>query len=354
MHNVIPRMTFANTGVNHTTKKGLESVHKEMGKVSLSLPVLPTTFYEHLVTLAPGEIRKDTIDLSLPVHEQTLHDFFYFAGERARGTQALRLISEESAKDPGPVAQVVPHRVRGRIKLEEAAQVKLILVRTLSHPSPTEVDLEIDLEPKAQIDLCLLNLGGGDDQMRIRTNLEREAEVRIKALYLGVGSDHLDYNYEMNLYGQKSKAELKARGVLMDEAEKIFRDTIDFKSGSHGSVGDEEELVTLLSPKAKNISVPLLLCREDDVQGNHAASIGRLDDRLLFYLMSRGLPLGQAREFLLMAQAQEVLDEVKAVDPDLEAALKDLLRDRLHEASVSQDEKVLGSVLARGREHNEE
>lgn len=343
MHNVIPRMTFANTGVNHTTKKGLESVQEEMGKLSLSLPVLPTSFNEHLVTLAPGEVRKDTISLSLPVHQQTLHDLFYFAGEGARGTQVLRLISEEKLSDSesGSPAQVVPHRVRGRIKLEEGALVKFVLVRTLSYPSPTEVDLELDLEPKAQIDLCLLNLGVGDDQMHIRTNLEREAEVRIKSLYLGVESDHLDYNYEMNLYGQQSKAELKARGVLMDEAVIIFRDTIDFKSGSHGSVGDEEELVTLLSPKAKNISVPLLLCREDDVQGNHAASIGRLDDRLLFYLMSRGLPLGQAREFLLMAQAQEVLDEVKAVDPDLEAALKDLLRERLHEASATSPADAL-------------
>lgn len=42
-------------------------------------------------------------------------------------------------------------------------------------------------------------------------------------------------------------------------------------------MGDEGDYAIQLSPKTKNISLPLLLCTEDDVQGNHASSAGQLD-----------------------------------------------------------------------------
>ena len=40
---------------------------------------------------------------------------------------------------------------------------------------------------------------------------------------------------------------------------------------------------------AVNQTIPLILCGEEDVQGSHGATIGRLDDELLFYLCSRGM-----------------------------------------------------------------
>ena len=39
-----------------------------------------------------------------------------------------------------------------------------------------------------------------------------------------------------------------------------------------------------------NQTIPLILCEEEDVEGNHGATIGKLDEELLFYLESRGIP----------------------------------------------------------------
>ena len=86
-----------------------------------------------------------------------------------------------------------------------------------------------------------------------------------------------------------------AGGVLRDQAFKLFRGTIDFKAGSAGSEGEEQEDVLILGDDAVNQTIPLILCAEEDVQGSHGATIGRLDDELLFYLCSTGDEPGEGR-----------------------------------------------------------
>lgn len=41
-----------------------------------------------------------------------------------------------------------------------------------------------------------------------------------------------------------------------------------------------------------NQTIPLILCAEEDVEGNHGASIGKPDENMLFYAATRGIPGG--------------------------------------------------------------
>ena len=59
--------------------------------------------------------------------------------------------------------------------------------------------------------------------------------------------------------------------------------------GCSGSVGAETETVLLLGERTSNISLPVILCDEDDVQGTHGATIGHVNADQLDYLASRGL-----------------------------------------------------------------
>ncbi len=44
----------------------------------------------------------------------------------------------------------------------------------------------------------------------------------------------------------------------------------------------------LLGEDVVNRTIPLILCAEEDVEGNHGASIGQLDEDILFYMNSEG------------------------------------------------------------------
>ena len=120
---------------------------------------------------------------------------------------------------------------------------------------------------------------------------------------------------------------MQVRGALLGHCVKNFRGTLDFIQGARGSVGKEDEEVTILSPHARNRSVPLMLSHEGDVDGHHAVSIGRMDADKLFYLMSRGLDERAAQQLIVEASFAPVLERI--TDEKLRTEIGDYLERRL-------------------------
>lgn len=92
--------------------------------------------------------------------------------------------------------------------------------------------------------------------------------------------------------------------------QKIFKGTLDFKKGASRSKGIEEEYAILLDKTVKADAIPLLLCEEDDVEGQHAASAGQIDSDKLFYLMSRGLDEKEAKKLIVEASFTPIIDKI--------------------------------------------
>ena len=67
----------------------------------------------------------------------------------------------------------------------------------------------------------------------------------------------------------------------------------------------------LLSDKAKSVALPMLLCSEEDVEGNHSTSSGKVGDKELFYIMSRGFDLKDARKLLVRAKFNSIIEKIK-------------------------------------------
>ena len=108
------------------------------------------------------------------------------------------------------------------------------------------------------------------------------------------GSDVLDMNYHAVHTGKDTESMMNASGALSGSSEKTFRGTIDFIRGAKRAVGNEAEDVLILDEGVINKTVPLILCEEEDVEGNHGASIGMPDEETLFYIMSRGIDREEA------------------------------------------------------------
>ena len=67
----------------------------------------------------------------------------------------------------------------------------------------------------------------------------------------------------------------------------------------------------LLSDNAKSISLPILLCSEEDVEGNHACSAGKIEERELFYVMSRGFEKEEAMKLMIKAKFNKIIEKIK-------------------------------------------
>ena len=93
---------------------------------------------------------------------------------------------------------------------------------------------------------------------------------------------------------------------MRDGAKKIFRGTIDFKTGAADSVGNEQETVLMLGDDVENKTIPVILCSEENVVGNHGATIGELDEDTMFYFASRGIDKEQAENIMARASIERL------------------------------------------------
>ena len=76
------------------------------------------------------------------------------------------------------------------------------------------------------------------------------------------------------------------------------------------SKGNENEACMLLSDKAKSIALPMLLCSEEEVEGNHSSAAGKVGEKELFYIMSRGFNLKEAMKLLVRAKFNTIIENI--------------------------------------------
>ena len=188
--------------------------------------------------------------------------------------------------------------------------------------------LHIKVEANAQVELTIVDLSENDSASEIVIDLDGDdSKVDIAAAYFGDGDSKLDLNYIIHQRGRRTKVNMFVSGALSGNCNKIFRGTLDFVKGSKGSVGREREEVIVLSDTVRNRSVPLMLSGEDEVDGHHAVSVGRIDEDKLFYLMSRGLDRIEAEKLIVEAMFNPILKRLN--DEKLIGEISEIIERRL-------------------------
>lgn len=202
------------------------------------------------------------------------------------------------------------HRSNSAVKLSfdigKNASVKLIQLLNPTEKLRHETFANCSKGGKFQI--MTIMTGNGDIYSDNRTELEGDSSsINAEVAYLGKNSQTIDYNIAVNHWDKDTHSEINAAGALMDSAKKVFRGTIDFKTGSSDSKGSENETVIMLGDDVVNKTVPLILCSEENVEGSHGATIGELDDDTLFYFESRGIGREEAERIMAYAALKRLI-----------------------------------------------
>ena len=191
-----------------------------------------------------------------------------------------------------------------RLTAAEGAHLRVVQLLNPARGAVLRHELSAQLAEHAKLDLISLQLGDGavyaDHQIALAGD---GAALRA---YLARRSDTADIDLTVEQLGKSTVSEIHASGALMERAKKVFRGTIDFKRGSAGSVGSENETVLLLGEDAENKTVPVILCAEENVEGSHGATIGELDEDMLFYFASRGIDRAAAEAILARAAVERL------------------------------------------------
>lgn len=218
--------------------------------------------------------------------------------------------------------------VRTQLNVGRGAKVRLVQLLGTEQDAVLRNEVTGTCQQEGSVELLQVLLGRGDVYTDSRFTLKGDGSALTADMgYLGQAKQVLDMNLVVDHYGKKTTSQIDASGALKDAAKKVFRGTIDFKTGSSDSQGDEKETVLMLGEDVVNKTVPLILCAEENVVGNHGATIGELDDDTLFYFESRGIGRQEAENLLARASIERLARAVG--DQELEEKIINGLNEEL-------------------------
>lgn len=198
-----------------------------------------------------------------------------------------------------------------RVNAKKNSEINIILVNLLNMKSNNFMSIENNIEENAKIKYTIIDFGGKNSITNYYSNIIGEdSDNTINTIYLGKENQLFDLNYIGELRGKKSNIDIEVQGALTDKAKKHFKGTIDFKKGCKKATGNENEACMLLSDTAKSLALPMLLCSEEEVEGNHSSSAGKIGEKELFYIMSRGFELKEAMKLMVRAKFNKILENI--------------------------------------------
>lgn len=122
----------------------------------------------------------------------------------------------------------------------------------------------------------------------------------VKSVTVGRGDQDQNFVTGIHQFGKGSEGYIMTHGVMKDKAKSIFNGVSKIEHGAAKASSKQTERVLMLSPDARGDANPILLIDEYDVEeAGHAASVGRIDEVQMFYLMSRGVSEKEAQRLII-------------------------------------------------------
>jgi len=162
-------------------------------------------------------------------------------------------------------------------------------------------------------------------------------ESHLNGLFITNGTDFIDNHTAVHHNKPHCQSNQLYKGILDGKSTGTFNGKIFVERDAQKTNAYQSSKNILLSDDATINTKPQLEIYADDVKCSHGSTTGQLNEEALFYLRSRGLSVDSARNLLLYAFANDVLDTIK-ID-SLRTYLEELVNKCLTPA-LSQGEGV--------------
>ena len=125
------------------------------------------------------------------------------------------------------------------------------------------------------------------------------AEAEIIGSFLAKNNDKMNVEITVHHKAKNTLANTTLKGVGCDKSSTRFFGKIVIDENCSSSNSFLTERILLLSDSASAETVPELEILTDDVKCSHAASVSKISDSQLLYLMSRGVSKKQAENLII-------------------------------------------------------
>jgi len=156
-----------------------------------------------------------------------------------------------------------------------------------------------------------LAIGKGFTQVQLRSHLkEAGAEAQQYQAIVGTGSQQCDINSNAFHEHAHTKSMMLAKGILSDRSRAMHRGTVRVEKNAINCQGHQRADMLLIGDESRCNAIPVLEVENDDVSCSHGTTMGQIDEEQLYYLVSRGLDENVAKQMLVAAFVEPILQKI--------------------------------------------
>lgn len=240
------------------------------------------------------------------------------------------------------------------IEVEESSEIKIIIELNNELTTKQEYDLDLILNPNSNVTFLLISELSSEDLI-INQNFIIKDDANLKFMS-GFLNNKLKAKVNSRLVGLGSSVEIRAVCIsAVDNNQSLDIEIIHEAKYSTGlmhniAIAGDNGIVRLngveriLQGSSKSdayqslkgittsneaiIEVnPILLIDEYDITAGHGATVGKLDEESIYYLMSRGLSRKEAEKLMINGLLRPIIDEI--TDKEIKKRFMDVVNSRL-------------------------
>ena len=187
---------------------------------------------------------------------------------------------------------------------------------------------QVSLGKDSNYTSVVIDLGGRLTRNNLNVLMGNEgSSCTLNGLYIVSGRQHVDNQVIVDHASPYTTTRELYKGVLDDRSRAVFHGSIVVREGAEKVDARQEDRNLLLSDRAEADTKPAFWIYADDVKCSHGAACGKLDDKALFYLRSRGIDERSARQILTRGFVNEVVETIP--NPGVQRRLEALVTTRL-------------------------
>ncbi len=252
----------------------------------------------------------DNIEIKKPIRLQrhpsgpnTIHRLLVVVGNNSK----LTLIDDYSGECRKEEAQ---SNSAVEIFTGDASNVKYFNTQRLSNSCISYITQRAQISRDAKFVSVFAGIGSKISKFNTGTILNGEgAESKLYGIVFGNENQHFDYHTMHHHTASNSYSDIDFKVVLKDEAKSAATGLIRVEEDALNCQAYQVNRNLLLNegPKAESIPELEILC--DQVQCSHGATVGPIDQDMLFYLMSRGVDYKEAMNIITLGYLEPTIEK---------------------------------------------
>ncbi|MDQ5968767.1 MAG: Fe-S cluster assembly protein SufB [Patescibacteria group bacterium] len=110
--------------------------------------------------------------------------------------------------------------------------------------------------------------------------------------------------------GKNTSSEIVSKSLSKNGGMSIYRGLVDIKKSAHGAISKIDCDGLILDSLSRSDTIPDIRVSTDDAIVAHEASVGKINEDTLFYLMSRGIMEAEAKTMIVRGFISPLLKEL--------------------------------------------